>query len=209
MPIEQKQRVVKFFALMKAIYGAARYQSQWDSQEAEKASMQVWAPKIAAFTDNELSDKLHYAQSMSYLPEYKFPDVGMILRGEQQVGAAGQAALSYRPASEVLGLPKKATVEAKSKGQAFLDHLREDIDKHADKRRKSLTAAEDEAQADIQRLVEKHVPFGKYHGPHTDVDGNTFWRAGQKDHHFESIHEGPHCLWQWQGPINGPKAATK
>ena len=45
---------------------------------------------------------LAYAKGMMYLPEWQWPDIGRILAGKKQEGAAGQAALSYRPASEVL-----------------------------------------------------------------------------------------------------------
>ena len=167
---------------MKVIYGVALYSSVWDTDELERAAKKLWAPDILKYTDEQLTAKLHYAKGMSYLQDWKFPNIAMILNGDRQAGASGQAALSYRPAAEVLALQNKPTNAARANGQAFLDDLRANIDNDADKRRKSLTAAQAEAQADIQRLVDKHLPFGFYQEEHVDETGQKFYTTSTKKH---------------------------
>lgn len=182
MSTGDKQRVVKFFAMLKVVYGAARYAATWDSEALETAAMKLWAPDILRYTDVQLSEKLAYAKGMSYLQEWRFPDVGLILRGDRQAGASGQAALSYKPASEVLALQNKPTSAVSASGQAFLDDLRGDLDKDADKRKESLTAAYSEAQVEVDALVEKHLPYGYYQQEHVDDNGQVFYRVSDRKH---------------------------
>ena len=103
----------------------AKCNAQWPTDDALRASKKVWAGEICKYTWPQLHDKLIHAQHMLREPEWRFPDIGQILSGSRQPGAAGQAALSYRPVDEVMGLP--APERDKTKGNAILQALREGL----------------------------------------------------------------------------------
>jgi hypothetical protein len=92
-----------------------------------------------------------------------------------------------------------------SEGKAIIDDIvgsfESERSANAARVKRELAAA----RLEIFDLEQKYFGFGKYleAGP-----GDTMAATGV-DHYFESATEGPHCLWHWQGPINGPKAATK
>ena len=161
----------RFFASVKALYGIARFQAQWDSKEMEAAAMKLWARDILRYSWKELNAKLMFAKSMMHQDDWKHPDIAKILNGDKQAGAAGAAALSYRPATEVINaLPKP--VQDKTVGQAALDSLRDQLSLSVDAEKKARAEWRSNTQDEIQALVDKHLPYGKYQAPEHDVNGD-------------------------------------
>ena len=62
-----------------------------------------------------------------HLKEYEWPNIAVILRGDAQPGDTGVSALSYRPAAEVISLPRP--VSDRKAGQAILDALKVYLDR--------------------------------------------------------------------------------
>jgi len=122
----EKEVVKKFFASIMILYGASRYHSAWYTAEIERDAMRLWARDVIKYSWSELNQKLMFAKSMMHQEAWRHPDIATILNGDKQAGAAGQAALSYRPASEVLNaLPKPP--KNKAAGMAVLNSLREGL----------------------------------------------------------------------------------
>lgn len=85
-----------FFASIRALYGAAKFASQWPTEDDERAAKNMWAPSIVKRQRWELENCLHFAKANMHTKQYRFPDIALILQADSQPGASGQAAASFR-----------------------------------------------------------------------------------------------------------------
>ena len=111
-----EELINRFFARLKVIYGAARYSSVFPDEAAEACAKREWGKDILRYSPHELLAKIQYAKAMSHKGQWRWLDIGLILAGDRPGGAAGQAAMSYRPATEVIGLPNLAPKKEISNG---------------------------------------------------------------------------------------------
>lgn len=127
---EFNERLInRFFAKLKVIYGAARYSSVFPDQYAEASAKREWGKDILQYSLEELLEKILYAKAMSHQKEWRWLDIGLILAGDKPIGAAGQAAMSYRPAAEVMGLPPPPRKQAATaRGQKKIADIKAGLD---------------------------------------------------------------------------------
>ena len=79
-------KVDTFFTLLRAVYGASRYESQWPDSTHEEAAKILWESKIEKHTEAELKAAIEHAQRMSIKGEkdWQWPNVGLILSGARR-----------------------------------------------------------------------------------------------------------------------------
>jgi len=83
------QKVKTFFELLRGIYGAGKYESQWPDSTHEEAAMILWSERIESYTEAELKSALDNAMRMSSSGEkdWQWPNIGLILSGVKAVSA--------------------------------------------------------------------------------------------------------------------------
>lgn len=77
-----------FFELLRAIYGASRYEAQWPDKTHEDAAKKLWHDLISRHTEEELRGALDHAQKMASNgeKEWQWPNIGLILSGARRIG---------------------------------------------------------------------------------------------------------------------------
>ena len=73
----------EFFARLKTIWGAGRYNQQWPTDAEERFSKRDWAAQIIERTPEEIEWALDNAkiQMMEQNPDFKFPSPEAVLSG--------------------------------------------------------------------------------------------------------------------------------
>jgi hypothetical protein len=84
-----------FFELLRAVYGAARYEAQWPDQTHEQAAKTLWKERIGRFSEGELKSAIDNAQRMSMNgeKEWQWPNIGLILSGAGRFNATAHRLL--------------------------------------------------------------------------------------------------------------------
>jgi len=79
-----------FFTLIRTVYGAAKFASQWPTDLDLQAAKTMWADEITQHSPDELRDALKNAQyqAANGLEEWQWPNIGMILSGAKRFGTA-------------------------------------------------------------------------------------------------------------------------
>ena len=104
---EERAKVNYFFGLLRAMYGKARFESAWGTEEELRVAKRFWAGDIAKYSKQELERKVEFAKGMLHHKDWRFPDVAVVLKGDRQTeGQGGMANLSYQPANKVMGAPR-------------------------------------------------------------------------------------------------------
>ena len=77
------EKIDTFFELLRAIYGAAKYESQYPDKTHEEAAKIMWGALIDGHTEAELRGALDHAQRMASNGEkdWQWLNIGMILSG--------------------------------------------------------------------------------------------------------------------------------
>lgn len=120
--------MLTFFARMLAIYGEAKFRQVWPADEIKRGAMREWAPQILALSSDTLTNRLTEAKGMMHHKDYQWPDIGRILAGNgASVTAPGQAAASYRPASEALACLPPPSDNRRQRNKARMAKLLESL----------------------------------------------------------------------------------
>ena len=84
-----------FFELIRAIYGASRYEAQWPDETHEQAAKMLWMERIERHSESELKSALDNAQRMSSNgeKEWQWPNIGLILSGARRYNTAAHRTL--------------------------------------------------------------------------------------------------------------------
>ena len=78
----EKELVKRFFARINTIWGVALYRAQYPDDSAERLAMREWAFDVIKYSHQELEDRLAYAkEQMAVDPEWRYPNIALILRG--------------------------------------------------------------------------------------------------------------------------------
>ena len=184
----EREVVNRFFQSLTLLYGSPKMKATWPTPELKLGAKKIWAEKIINLGWQELNRRLEYAQSQMHLKDWEWPNIALILRGEQQPGAGGIASQSYRDSSEVLALPKgKGDRRA---GRAALDALKADLEQSLQFKNKDAEKRLQAERAELRRLEEKHVPFGYYL---RKTDAGDYVPTNIR-HPFNNIKDGEHTL---------------
>ena len=189
----EREVVNRFFQSLTLLYGSPKMKATWPTPELKLGAKKIWAEKIIRLGWQELNKRLEYAQSQMHMKEWEWPNIALILRGEQQPGAGGLAAQSYRDASDVLALPSRKSDRTAS--QAALDTLRADLDVSLQEKDKAATEQHRAERAELRRLENKHVPFGYYL---RETESGDYVPATIR-HSFNNIEHGNHTLGEEKG----------
>lgn len=184
----EREIVERFFQSISALYGAGKCRATWPTPGEKKAAMRIWAPRIIGMGWQKLNQRLVYAQSQMHLEDWSWPNIGLILRGDQQPCAGGMAAQSYRDSSEVLALPRAKG--DRGAGQAALDTLKADLEQALKFKDKDAEKRLQADRAELRRLEAKHVPFGYYLRKTDSGD----YASTTIRHPFNNIQDGKHTL---------------
>ncbi len=111
-----------FFELIRAVYGASRFNAQWPDDMHMQAAKTLWSDLIDKHTEEELKDALTHAQKMSVSGEedWQWPNIGLILSGAKKPRGNSeevQKLLAYTESDE----DKKRRIET---GRSRLDELK-------------------------------------------------------------------------------------
>jgi hypothetical protein len=101
---EQRQRINRFFALIRVGWGVAKYNSQFGDDEDVRHQKRFHAQRILQYTDDKLSQAVEMAVSLrgSGDDDFTFPDVAKILG---LIGTDWESKRMHRLASEVMAEP--------------------------------------------------------------------------------------------------------
>lgn len=88
------RKIDLFFTLIRTVYGAGKFASQWPTDLDLQAAQTMWAEQINRHTPDELRAALKNAQSMSANgeEEWQWPNIGLILSGARRY-----ATTAHRP----------------------------------------------------------------------------------------------------------------
>jgi len=91
-----------FFELIRAVYGASRYEAQWPDDTHEQAAKLLWEERIERHSEAELKAALENAQRMSSNGEkdWQWPNIGLILSGARRYNAPAHRTLLTGTESE-------------------------------------------------------------------------------------------------------------
>ena len=184
----EREVVNRFFQSLTLLYGAPKMKATWPTPELKLGAKTIWANRIIDLGWQELNRRLEYAQSQMHLKDWAWPNIALILRGDQQPCAGGMAAQSYRDSSEVLALPR-AKGDRKA-GQAALDTLKADLEQALKLKDKDAEKRLQADRAELRRLEAKHVPFGYYL---RETDSGDYASTTIR-HPFNNIKDGKHTL---------------
>lgn len=100
---EQRERINKFFALIRVGWGAAKFNSQFADEEDLKHNKRFYAEQILQYTPEKLAEAVQMGVNLRGQGEedFLFPDVAKILG---LIGSDWEHK-RYKPAHEVLNAP--------------------------------------------------------------------------------------------------------
>ncbi len=83
-------KIDTFFRLLRGVYGASKFNSQWPTEMDIDAAKTLWAKEIERHTPAELSKAIKHAQHMASNgeEEWQWPNIGMILSGAKRYATA-------------------------------------------------------------------------------------------------------------------------
>ena len=94
-----------FFNLIRAVYGASRFNAQWPDNAHLEAAKILWSDLINKHDESELKAAIEHAQKMSINgeEEWQWPNIGLILSGAKKPRGNSHevtALLSYQESGE-------------------------------------------------------------------------------------------------------------
>lgn len=97
------RNVELFFRLIRTVYGAGKFASQWPSPLDLEAAQTMWADQINRHTPNELRAALKNAQSMAANgeEEWQWPNIGLILSGAKRYATAAHRPFLPEPPRDI------------------------------------------------------------------------------------------------------------
>lgn len=88
--MSDKRKIELFFTLIRTVYGAGKFASQWPTDLDLQAAKTMWADEINMHSADELREALKNAQHQAAngLEEWQWPNIGLILSGAKRFGTA-------------------------------------------------------------------------------------------------------------------------
>ena len=104
-------QVEMFFRLLRGIYGASKFESQWPTDLDLQAVQILWADEINKHTPEELRACINHAQHMATMGEsdWQWPNVGLILSGARRHLCAAHR--GFLPESERNPVPQEEAAQ--------------------------------------------------------------------------------------------------
>ena len=84
------RKINQFFRLIRGVYGASKFTSQWPTDLDIHAAKTLWADEIGKHTPEELAKAIKNAQHQAANgeEEWQWPNIGMILSGAKRYANA-------------------------------------------------------------------------------------------------------------------------
>jgi len=97
------RKIDHFFSLIRGVYGASKFASQWPTDLDIQAAKKLWADEIAAHTPEELAKAIKNAQGMAANGEtdWQWPNIGLILSGARRYATAAHRQFLPAPPREL------------------------------------------------------------------------------------------------------------
>jgi len=88
--MSDQRKIELFFGLVRSVYGAGKFSSQWPTDLDIQAAKTMWADQINEHSPDELRDALKNAQGQAAngLEDWQWPNIGLILSGAKRFGTA-------------------------------------------------------------------------------------------------------------------------
>ena len=154
-----REAVNYFFARLETIFGKGRFNANYPDKSALNAAKNEWVMDIGKLSREQIDKKLSLCKALMADSDI-WPDPGKILSLTATQGASGQAAMSYRPASEVLEALPEQTDETRAVGRAcldgLLDDLTEEISQSRDRSSSSHNAWLERHNQDMQKVIDRY-----------------------------------------------------
>lgn len=93
-----------FFEMLRGVYGAAKFNAQWPTDEDRQAALILWGEQIDKLEPDELRSAINHAQRMSTMgdDEWQWPNIGLILSGTRRHLNASHRAFLPAPERKTL-----------------------------------------------------------------------------------------------------------
>lgn len=91
-----------FFARLRMIYGAGKFDATWPTDADLKMAKREWAESIAKHTKEELDSALSHAKENLHSDDYAWPNVGLILSGNKRHLSAAHRLFLPEPERNIL-----------------------------------------------------------------------------------------------------------
>lgn len=116
------RKIDHFFSLIRGVYGASKFASQWPTDLDIQAAKKLWADEIAAHTPEELAKAIKNAQHMAAngLDEWQWPNIGMILSGAKRYGAASHREFLPEPPLNIPPAHERAQIMQRLRAEVGL-----------------------------------------------------------------------------------------
>lgn len=98
-----QRKIDLFFTLIRTVYGAGKFASQWPTELDLQAAQTMWSEQISRHTPDELRDALRHAQQMASNgeTEWQWPNIGLILSGARRFATAAHRERLSEPARDI------------------------------------------------------------------------------------------------------------
>lgn len=116
------RKIDQFFRLIRGVYGAAKFSSQFPTELDIQAAKTLWAEEIGKHTPEELAQAIKNAQRMAAngLEEWQWLNIGMILSGAKRYGTAAHRPFLPAPERNVPPPTERAAIMQKLRQEAGL-----------------------------------------------------------------------------------------
>jgi hypothetical protein len=109
-----------FFEMLRGVYGAAKCEAQWPTEEDRQAAIALWQVEIDKHTPEELRAAINNAIRMASNMEkdWQWPNIGLILSGAKRYSCA-----AHRPFLP----PPEINIPPPSEREYILRKMREEL----------------------------------------------------------------------------------
>lgn len=73
-----------FFAKLRIVYGASKFDTYWPTDTEVRQVKREWAEQIGRLTREEIDNAMDHAKRMMYEEDWSWPNVGLILSGAKR-----------------------------------------------------------------------------------------------------------------------------